>query len=191
MRKRLNARMPSAAMAVAILALGIALGGGAYAAKVKLKANSVKTKTIKNGAVTEKKLRGGAVTEAKLAGGAVTSAKLADGAVTSTKLTPCKSGTVLVRGDCWETAVRPALNWFAASDACGAAGGRLPLSTELMAIRNEPGFNLGSNGGSTGNMAADQIANAYSAVDDNGAVSLSLTANATARPFRCVLPHAG
>jgi hypothetical protein len=181
MRKRLNARMPSAAMAVAILALGIALGGGAYAAKVKLKANSVKTKTIKNGAVTEKKLRDGAVTEGKLAGGAVSSAKL----------TPCKSGTVLVRGDCWETGVRPALNWFAASDACGAAGGRLPLSTELMAIRNEPGFNLGSNGASTSNMAADQIANAYSAVDDNGAVSLSLTANTTPRPFRCVLPHAG
>ena len=181
MRQRLKARMPSAAMAVAILALGVALGGGAYAAKVKLKANSVKTKTIKNGAVTE----------AKIAGGAVTETKIASGAVTSGKLPACAAGTVLVRGDCWETSTHPADNWFDASTDCGVRGGRLPLSTELMAIRNEPGFDLGSNGASTGNMAADQIANDYSTVDDNGAVSLVLTANTTARPYRCLLPHGG
>lgn len=181
MKERLNARMPSAAMAIAILALGIALGGGAYAAKVKLKPNSVKTKTIKNGAVTEAKIRGGAVTEGKIASGAVTSAKLP----------ACPSGTVLVRGDCWETGTQPADNWFDASADCGARGGRLPLSSELLAIRNQPGFDLGSNGGGTSNMAAEQFGNEYGAVDDTGAASLALTANATARPYRCVLPHGG
>jgi hypothetical protein len=129
------------------------------------------------------------VKTAKIADNAVTEAKIKDGAVSSKKLGACKAGTALIRGDCWETTPRAALNWFAASDACGAAGGRLPLATELMAVRGEPGFDLGSNGASTGNMAADQIANAYSAVDDNGAVSLSLAANAIARPFRCVLPR--
>ncbi len=87
----------SPAMAVALLALFVSLGGGAYAA-TKLKKNSVTTKSIKNGAVTTKKIANGAVTTSKLANGAVTSAQLgtgavttaniADGAVTSAKLDP-------------------------------------------------------------------------------------------------------
>jgi hypothetical protein len=67
----------TSAHVVAVLALFVAFGGGAYAAKVKLKANSVKTKTIKNGAVTEPKLASGAVTAAKIAGGAVGPAQIA------------------------------------------------------------------------------------------------------------------
>jgi hypothetical protein len=54
---------------VAVLALFIALGGSAYA--FHLGKNAVKTKNIKNGAVTETKLAQGAVTAAKLAPGAV------------------------------------------------------------------------------------------------------------------------
>ncbi len=179
MKERLNRRLPSAAIVISLLAFGIAIGGGAYAAGVKLKAGSVKTKTIKNNAVKT----------AKIANNAVTEAKIKDGSVTSKKLGACKAGTVLIRGECWETTPRAALTWFAASDACGAAGGRLPLSSELMAVRNEPGFDLGSNGGGTSNMGAEQFGNQYGAVDDNGAVSVVLTANATARPFRCVLPR--
>jgi hypothetical protein len=67
----------SSAHVVALLALFLAFGGGAYAAKVKLKANSVKTKTIKNGAVTTSKLADGAVSGAKIADGAVGPAKIA------------------------------------------------------------------------------------------------------------------
>jgi len=51
---------------VAFLALFVALGSGTYAA-VKLKANSVKTKNIKNGAVIEPQIANGAVANAKLA----------------------------------------------------------------------------------------------------------------------------
>lgn len=54
---------------VALLALFVALGGSAYA--FHLGKNAVKTKNIKNGAVTEAKLAQGAVTAAKLAPGAV------------------------------------------------------------------------------------------------------------------------
>ncbi|MEZ5102357.1 MAG: hypothetical protein R3C15_21660 [Thermoleophilia bacterium] len=85
----------SPAMVVALIALFVALSGGAYAGFV-LPNNSVRTATIANGqvktadlgaaAVTTAKLRNGAVTSTKLADRAVTSAKLADGAVLSTKL---------------------------------------------------------------------------------------------------------
>jgi hypothetical protein len=67
-------------MVVAIIALIVGLGSGAYAAKIKLGKNVVKTKNIKNEAVTEAKIAGGAVTEKKIAGGAVTEAKIADSA---------------------------------------------------------------------------------------------------------------
>jgi hypothetical protein len=68
--------------AVALLALFVALGGSAYA--FHLGKNAVKTKNIKNGAVTEAKLAGGAVTASKLAPGAVGSANLGDVVVRST-----------------------------------------------------------------------------------------------------------
>jgi hypothetical protein len=54
-------------MVVAIVALLVGLGGGAYAAKLKLGKNAVKTKNIKNKAVTEAKIGDGAVTDSKLA----------------------------------------------------------------------------------------------------------------------------
>jgi hypothetical protein len=56
---------------IALLALFVALGGSAYA--FHLGKNAVKTKNIKDGAVTEAKLANGAVTTAKLAAGAVKS----------------------------------------------------------------------------------------------------------------------
>jgi hypothetical protein len=199
MKQRLNRAMPSAAMAVALLALGIAIGGGAYAAATKLKKNSVKTKTIKNKAVTEAKLADGAVSAAKIKDGAVGAAKITDGAVsaakisggavTSAKLGACPTGTILFAGGCFETTARAVTDWYTASNTCGAAGGRLPLATELMGVRSQPGIDLGSNGGSTGNWAGDMVANSGDTIDDTGAMSVSLPANVTSRPYRCVLPR--
>jgi hypothetical protein len=54
---------------VALLALFVALGGSAYA--FHLGKNAVKTKNIKNGAVTEAKIANAAITASKLAAGAV------------------------------------------------------------------------------------------------------------------------
>ncbi len=58
-------------MVLAFVALFAVLGGGAYAAKVKLKANQVKTKNIASGAVTEPKIANGAVTKDKIAAGVI------------------------------------------------------------------------------------------------------------------------
>ena len=85
---RLKLTRPSPAMVVACLALFAALGTGAYAAKIKLKPGSVKTKTIKGGAVTQSKIADGAVTTSKLGSSAVTGGKIADFAVNSTKIGP-------------------------------------------------------------------------------------------------------
>src|SRR3954452_3076127 len=52
---RLKSLRPSPALVVAFIALFVAMGGVGYTA-VKLKKNAVKTKNIKNGAVTTSKL---------------------------------------------------------------------------------------------------------------------------------------
>lgn len=68
---------------VSCIALFLALGGAAVAAKT---ATKVKAKNLANGAVTTPKLRNGAVTSAKLRNGAVTTAKVAPAAIGSGQL---------------------------------------------------------------------------------------------------------
>jgi hypothetical protein len=76
-------RKPSPAMIVAILALIVAMAGGAYAAAVPK--NSVGAKQLKKNAVKTGKIVNGAVTSGKIANNAVTSDKIANQAVTSGK----------------------------------------------------------------------------------------------------------
>ncbi len=73
------------ATAIACIALFVALGGAAVAAKTASK-NSVKTASIANGAVTTPKLKNGAVTTPKLRNGAVTGAKIAPATIGSSQL---------------------------------------------------------------------------------------------------------
>ena len=68
---------------VSCIALFLALGGAAVAAKT---ATKVKTKNLGNGAVTTPKLRNGAVIGAKIGAGAVGTGQLADGAVRAKQL---------------------------------------------------------------------------------------------------------
>jgi hypothetical protein len=67
---RLRRIRPTPALVVAFVALFAAMGGFGYAA-VKMKPNSVKTKNIRNAAVTTNKIADGAVTTPKLAPDAV------------------------------------------------------------------------------------------------------------------------
>src|SRR5687767_8041421 len=56
---------PSAALIISVIAMVLALTGGAYA--VQIGKGSVSTKSLKNQAVSTKKLKNGAVKRAKLA----------------------------------------------------------------------------------------------------------------------------
>ncbi|MEZ5102359.1 MAG: hypothetical protein R3C15_21670 [Thermoleophilia bacterium] len=85
MRQRVGRARVSPAMGVALVALFVALGGGAYAA-FELPRNSVTSRAIAPGAVRTADLARGAVTAPKLRRGAVTTEKLARGAVTAPKL---------------------------------------------------------------------------------------------------------
>ena len=67
---------PSPALVISVLALFVAISGLAVAS-FKLKPNSVKTKNVRNGAITREKIADGAVSGPKLADGAVTAGKLA------------------------------------------------------------------------------------------------------------------
>jgi hypothetical protein len=66
-----SSKRPSPALVVSIVALVVALGGGAYAASTK-----IGTAQIRNGAVTTAKIKAKAITTAKLRNAAVTGAKV-------------------------------------------------------------------------------------------------------------------
>jgi hypothetical protein len=101
-------RRPSAAIVVALLALFVAVGGPAEAARLigskdvanrSLKAEDLSRKAVKTlqrtprGSVGERQLRSGVVTTAKLRDGAVTPVKIAPSAVGSGQLAPEAVGT--------------------------------------------------------------------------------------------------
>ena len=67
---KLRLRRPSPALVIAVIALFVGLGGGAYAAQIG-------TKDIKKNAVTKPKIKNKAVTASKIAPGAVKTNKLA------------------------------------------------------------------------------------------------------------------
>lgn len=68
---------------IALLALFVALGGGAYAAS-----GQIGTAELENGAVTKAKLGKSSVVPGKIRGGAVTRQKLRNGLVNTAKLAP-------------------------------------------------------------------------------------------------------
>ena len=90
---------PSPALIIAIVALFVALGSGAYAA------TKIGTSDIQNRAVTKQKIAKKAASSGKLAKGAVKTNKINDEAVTNSKLAHAiytayvNTGGVLVRGE--------------------------------------------------------------------------------------------
>jgi hypothetical protein len=77
--RHITAHRPSPAMVVAIIALLVGLGGGAYAQT--LSSNSVGSKQLKNNAVTTKKIKNGAVNSNKVKNGSLLSADFAAGQI--------------------------------------------------------------------------------------------------------------
>ena len=78
--------VPSPGTVIAVIALAVALGGTAYAAKKigakQLKANAVTEKKVKDGAITDRKIAAGAVSRGKLEAGQQTAWALVNGAGT-------------------------------------------------------------------------------------------------------------
>jgi hypothetical protein len=90
---------PSPAMIVALIALFIALGSGAYAATT-LPRESVGTQQLKNGAVTASKLHNGAFTAAKIAFGTLLAKDFKPGQLPSGATGPAgAAGAQGVKGD--------------------------------------------------------------------------------------------
>ena len=142
--KKLHVSRPSPAMVVAMVALIVALGGSAYAAKKigssQLKKNAVTTKKIKNGAVTGGKLASGAVSSGKIAGNAVTTDKITDGAVTTGKIADATLGSLTTaRGT--TSSCDPASTTFV---DCGTVSLDLPRSGRVLVLAS-----LGYDGSNT------------------------------------------
>ena len=72
---KLRANRPSPALVISVIALFVALGGSAYAAK------KIGSKEIKNNAITAGKIKKNAITTAKIQNNAVTGAKLNEGSL--------------------------------------------------------------------------------------------------------------
>jgi hypothetical protein len=94
---RLRPRRPSAALIVALLALFVAVGGPAEAARLisgkQVKDRSLTTKDLSRKAVRElRRTPARSVGERALLNGAVSNTKLRDGAVTAVKLAPASVG---------------------------------------------------------------------------------------------------
>jgi Pentapeptide repeats (8 copies) len=92
-RKRRWLRAPSPAMIVACIALFVALGGTSYAA-IRLPANSVGTKQIKNSAVTGVKVKNATLTGAKIKNATLTGAKIKDASLTGADIVASTLGKV-------------------------------------------------------------------------------------------------
>src|SRR5438046_663170 len=86
-------RRMSPGMIVALVALFVALGGGAYAAS-HLSENSVGSKTIKKGAVKTRNLHNGAVLGRNIGDNQVKTPAIKNGAVTTAKASFISSNSV-------------------------------------------------------------------------------------------------
>lgn len=185
---------PSPAMIVAVIALIVALGGTAIAAKsvIKLPKNSVGSRQLKKKSVTTGKLANNAVNGAKVANGSLTgqdinlgalgkvpSAVQADSAGNSNTVgghsASCPGGTILLRGICFDSSPSGfAHGPTGAADACAARGGWLPTVMELYSVRSV--INLGDGSGNNHTWADSFYVN-----PSTGSTSGSLTVDGTGK----------
>ena len=189
MNPQRSSRRPSPAMAVALLALFVALGGSAVAA-VELASNSVGNKQIRAGSVTTTKLRNGAVTGAKVANGTLSAADIAGPVAAagsastagSANTVNCPGGTLPRIGLCVESTLRAPLAFSDAVKACGDANRRLPTVGELVTLA-AAGVDLGAPELS-GDVRGESPLNNQVVVYSDSTVTTE--SSKTQRAFRCV-----
>lgn len=184
----------SPAMVVAILALFVAMGGTAVAAKslitgAQIKNGSITGADIKNKSLTSRDIRGqlrgprGAAGAQGLPGTAG-----AAGPQGPPGPTPdCAAGTRPALGACFEEVARGAQHWYGASETCGNANRRLPTASELRSFRLQAGISL-ADPEVTSNVFDNGIAR-YEGMNDLGILSFwTVTAP---HQFRCVASRVG
>jgi FlaG/FlaF family flagellin (archaellin) len=190
---KVGKKRPSPAIAISVIALIVTLTGTAYAA---LAPHSVGSRQIKPRAVTNAKFANGAVTSKNVAKNTLvgrnfklselgtvpkaTSAKAAaDANTVNGHAASCDSGTILIRGTCYDSAPQgPILGVKAAADACAARGGFLPSPMEALAIRGAVslGDGTGANSVFTDSIAANTVGVSYgtTVVNNSGAQFVQL-----------------
>jgi len=172
-------KRPSPAMAVALVALFVALGGSALAG-IQLARNSVGSTQIRAGAVGSSELRSNSVTGSKVLDGSLSASDIR-GAVSAAALAQCPSGTSPLAGTCFENALRGPATLANAIKACGAAARRVPTVSELLAAA-AGGLTLG-NPELAGDANSDSNVQWIVYAD---ASTVALEPNKNERPFRCV-----
>jgi hypothetical protein len=187
---RMKSLRPSPAMAVALLALFVAMGGVGYAAatigSAQIKNNSIRSKDIRNGQVTGRdvkesalgKVRSAARADSATRAGSAASADRATtagnvGGLTADQLRlRCPAGTEKHFGVCVELAARGPANHVDAAAACDARGGNLPSWVQLNRIRELPGITWADGDAGqyelTGDVA-DSLARTVYAINKGGA----------------------
>lgn len=140
---------PSPAMLIALLALGVALSGTAYAA-TKINGNNVAIRTLPGKALHKKSVGSLEVARKSLSGkhiadGGLTGTQMSAGYTNSLKL-KCPGDTAQISGGCIETSSRGAAAFANAAATCRGAGRRLPTPGELAAASGNSGVNLAAGG---------------------------------------------
>jgi hypothetical protein len=184
---------------VATLALFLALGGVSYGAiSIRSRSivnNTVRTQDLRNNDIRSRDIRnrtiigrdvltntitGLQVREASL--GKVADADKLDGLEPAAFRVRCPTGTVAYAGACFEPAPRAAQTVSQASRTCGAANRRLPLWTELEALRQVSGVTVADPELTANLSGQDNVIT----IDPDGAQDTQLSSTAAA--FRCVAP---
>jgi hypothetical protein len=162
---------------MATIAVFVALGGTAVAAKLVLPKNSVTSKSVKDASLKGKDLAKGTITGDNVANNTLSAANINQ----ATLSLPCPSGTTKAAGICFDSTERASQGLDGAMSTCGQANRYLPTVAELRTLHLQAGVSV------NGDQASDQGQDtSHSALGADSGLSIS---NDTSfpRPFRCAV----
>jgi hypothetical protein len=162
---------------MATVAVFVALGGSAVAAKLALPKNSVTSKAVKNGSLKGIDLAKGTITGDIVAKNTLTGDNINQGSLAL----PCPSGTTKAAGICFDSTERASQGLDGAMTTCGQANRYLPTVGELRTLHVQAGFSV--NGEQASDFAADA---SHSALGSDSGIAIS-NDTSFARPFRCAV----
>jgi hypothetical protein len=195
---------PSPAFVISVIALFLAVGGGAFAAakssdtkQDKKIAKKIAKKTVKKLApklsvkhadTADLALEANSADNASKADNA-TNAKNADNATTvNNKVAKCESSQTAFAGACWDTAARAATTWTAAAAVCTSAGGSLPDTADLQAFALTSGVTLANTDEWASDINQVTALNTYTVVTVSKTGGINLDAPTDSKQYRCVIP---